>query len=35
MDFAGAYLTRSGRVDMDRLRKLSPGFIEQYEQQLV
>ena len=35
MDFAFAYLTRSGRVDMDRLRKLSPGFIEQYEQQLA
>ena len=35
LEFAFSYLTRSGRIDMDRLRKLSPGFIAQYEQQLA
>jgi 2-polyprenyl-6-methoxyphenol hydroxylase-like FAD-dependent oxidoreductase len=35
LDFAFDYLTRSGRVDMNRLRKLSPGFILQYEQHLA
>ncbi len=34
MEFAFSYLTRSGRVDMERLRVLSPGFIERYEQYL-
>jgi 2-polyprenyl-6-methoxyphenol hydroxylase-like FAD-dependent oxidoreductase len=33
VDFAMSYVTRSGRVDLDRLRKLSPGFIERYEHQ--
>lgn len=31
LDFAFDYITRSGRVDMDRLRKLSPGFMARYE----
>ncbi|MEC7257824.1 MAG: benzoate-CoA ligase family protein, partial [Pseudomonadota bacterium] len=31
LDFAFDYVTRSGRIDMDRLRKLSPQFIGQYE----
>jgi 2-polyprenyl-6-methoxyphenol hydroxylase-like FAD-dependent oxidoreductase len=30
-DFAMSYITRSGRVDIERLRKLSPKFVEQYE----
>jgi 2-polyprenyl-6-methoxyphenol hydroxylase-like FAD-dependent oxidoreductase len=30
LDFAFDYLTRSGRVDMERLRCLSPQFFEQY-----
>jgi 2-polyprenyl-6-methoxyphenol hydroxylase-like FAD-dependent oxidoreductase len=30
-DFAMDYITRSGRVDIERLRKLSPKFVEQYE----
>ena len=34
MEFAFSYLTRSGRVDMERLRVLSPGFIARYEQYL-
>ena len=29
--FGFDYITRSGRVDMDRLRKLSPGFMAAYE----
>jgi 2-polyprenyl-6-methoxyphenol hydroxylase-like FAD-dependent oxidoreductase len=32
-DFAMSYVTRSGRVDIDRLRKLSPRFIAFYERQ--
>ena len=30
-DFAMSYITRSGRVDIERLRKLSPGFVSWYE----
>ena len=32
LDFAFSYLSRSGRVDIDRLRSLSPEFIARYEQ---
>ena len=32
-DFAMSYATRSGRVDIDRLRKISPRFVARYEQQ--
>jgi 2-polyprenyl-6-methoxyphenol hydroxylase-like FAD-dependent oxidoreductase len=32
-DFAMSYVTRSGRVDIDRLRKLSPRFVASYERQ--
>ncbi len=32
VDFAMSYITRSGRVDMDRLRKLSPRFVARFEQ---
>ena len=31
LDFAFDYLTRSGRIDMDRMRKLSPQFMARYE----
>ncbi len=31
VDFAMSYITRSGRVDLERLRKLSPKFVERYE----
>ena len=31
LDFAFSYVTRSGRIDMDRLRALSPDFMRQYE----
>ncbi|GAB1381100.1 benzoate-CoA ligase family protein [Pararhodobacter aggregans] len=31
LDFAFDYITRSGRVDMDRLRTLAPGFAARYE----
>lgn len=34
LEFAFSYLTRSGRVDMERLRVLSPRFIARYEQYL-
>ncbi|NIR32311.1 MAG: NAD(P)-binding protein [Gammaproteobacteria bacterium] len=30
-DFAWSYITRSGRVDVDRLRAISPHFLEAYE----
>jgi 2-polyprenyl-6-methoxyphenol hydroxylase-like FAD-dependent oxidoreductase len=33
VDFAMSYITRSGRVDLDRLRKLSPGFVARYERE--
>ena len=32
-DFAMSYITRSGRVDLNRLRKLSPRFVERYERE--
>ncbi len=31
LDFAMSYIQRSGRVDLDRLRKLSPKFVARYE----
>jgi len=31
IDFAFDYLTRSGRMDMDRLRRIAPEFIGRYE----
>jgi hypothetical protein len=34
LDFAFDYLTRSGRVDMERLRGISSGFISRYEQHI-
>ena len=30
-EFAMSYVTRSGRIDIERLRKLSPKFVERYE----
>jgi hypothetical protein len=35
VDFAMSYITRSGRIDLDRLRKLSPRFVERFEQARV
>ena len=35
LDFAFDYVTRSGRVDMDRLRALSPRFMAEYEAHLT
>ena len=32
LEFAFSYLTRSGRIDLERLRQLSPRFIARYEQ---
>ncbi len=32
-EFAMSYITRSGRVDLERLRKLSPRFVAWYESQ--
>jgi 2-polyprenyl-6-methoxyphenol hydroxylase-like FAD-dependent oxidoreductase len=32
LDFAMSYVQRSGRVDVERLRKLSPKFVTRYEQ---
>jgi 2-polyprenyl-6-methoxyphenol hydroxylase-like FAD-dependent oxidoreductase len=32
-DFAMSYITRSGRVDVERLRKLSPRFVAWYERE--
>ena len=31
LDFAFDYITRSGRIDMDRLRTLAPRFMTRYE----
>jgi len=33
MEFAMSYITRSGRIDIERLRKLSPRFVERYERE--
>ncbi|MGH6728106.1 MAG: FAD-dependent monooxygenase [Pseudolabrys sp.] len=30
-EFVMSYITRSGRIDIERLRKLSPKFVERYE----
>jgi 2-polyprenyl-6-methoxyphenol hydroxylase-like FAD-dependent oxidoreductase len=30
IDFAMSYVTRSGRVDVERLRRISPRFVERY-----
>ena len=35
VDFAMSYITRSGRIDLGRLRKLSPRFVERFEQARV
>jgi len=32
-DFAMSYIMRSGRIDIERLRKLSPSFVARYEQE--
>lgn len=34
LDFAMSYITRSGRVDVDRLRTLSPRFVARYDRRL-
>ncbi|HET7193014.1 MAG TPA: FAD-dependent monooxygenase [Pseudolabrys sp.] len=31
VDFAMSYITRSGRIDLDRLRRLSPLFVSRFE----
>lgn len=31
LDFAFDYLTRSGRIDMDRMRRMTPEFMAQYD----
>jgi 2-polyprenyl-6-methoxyphenol hydroxylase-like FAD-dependent oxidoreductase len=31
VDFAMSYITRSGRIDLERLRRLSPKFVAEYE----
>ncbi|MEJ2379267.1 MAG: FAD-dependent monooxygenase, partial [Pseudolabrys sp.] len=33
VDFAMSYLTRSGRVDLERLRQVSPRFVARYERE--
>jgi 2-polyprenyl-6-methoxyphenol hydroxylase-like FAD-dependent oxidoreductase len=33
VDFAMSYITRSGRIDLERLRKLSPQFVARYERE--
>ncbi|WP_233495359.1 benzoate-CoA ligase family protein [Rhodosalinus halophilus] len=33
MDFAMSYITRSGRVDAEKLRRIAPGFMARYEAQ--
>lgn len=35
LDFAFDYVMRSGRLDIERLRKLSPGFVATYEAHLA
>jgi hypothetical protein len=32
-EFAMSYITRSGRIDIERVRKLSPRFVERYERE--
>jgi 2-polyprenyl-6-methoxyphenol hydroxylase-like FAD-dependent oxidoreductase len=32
-EFAMSYMMRSGRIDIERLRKLSPRFVAQYERE--
>jgi 2-polyprenyl-6-methoxyphenol hydroxylase-like FAD-dependent oxidoreductase len=32
-EFAMSYMTRSGRIDIERLRRLSPHFVERYERE--
>jgi 2-polyprenyl-6-methoxyphenol hydroxylase-like FAD-dependent oxidoreductase len=32
-DFAMSYIMRSGRIDIERLRKISPRFVERYERE--
>jgi 2-polyprenyl-6-methoxyphenol hydroxylase-like FAD-dependent oxidoreductase len=34
LEFAMSYITRSGRVDLERLRKTSPAFVTAYEAQV-
>jgi hypothetical protein len=34
LDFAFDYLTRSGRVDLDRLRGISPELLSRYQQHI-
>lgn len=33
LDFAHSYITRSGRIDDERLRQMSPGFMARYDAQ--
>lgn len=33
VDFAMSYITRSGRIDLERLRRLSPKFVARYERE--
>jgi 2-polyprenyl-6-methoxyphenol hydroxylase-like FAD-dependent oxidoreductase len=33
LDFAMSYITRSGRIDLDRLTKLSPRFVARYQRE--
>jgi 2-polyprenyl-6-methoxyphenol hydroxylase-like FAD-dependent oxidoreductase len=33
IDFAMSYLTRTGRIDIERMRRLSPGFAARYERE--
>jgi hypothetical protein len=33
IDFAMSYVTRSGRIDINRLRQLSPRFAARYERE--
>ncbi len=33
LDFAMSYVMRSGRIDIERLRKLSPRFVERYDRE--
>jgi 2-polyprenyl-6-methoxyphenol hydroxylase-like FAD-dependent oxidoreductase len=33
LDFAMSYLTRSGRIDLERLRQSSPRFVARYERE--